>query len=78
MSTIKCNKETNWKFLVKAINNKGEEISLLVDTHAEAQAIADNETFNQMKYFDEFVIIDGLNQHKDGLSFVEWLKKIYV
>ena len=26
-------------------------------------------------YFSEFEVIDRLNQHKDGLTFEEWLKK---
>lgn len=26
-------------------------------------------------YESEFVVIDGLNQHKDGLSFYDWLHK---
>ena len=26
-------------------------------------------------YYGEFVVIDGLNQHEEGLSFEEWLKK---
>lgn len=25
-------------------------------------------------YQNEFVIIDGLNQHPDGLTFKEWMK----
>jgi len=26
-------------------------------------------------YNSEFVVIDGLSQHKDGLSYYEWLQK---
>lgn len=26
-------------------------------------------------YLSEFVIIDGLNQHRDGLTFKEWCAK---
>ena len=26
------------------------------------------------EYLDEFEVIDGLNQHKDGLTFKEWRK----
>jgi len=28
------------------------------------------------RYADEFVIIDGLHQHPDGISFNEWLERI--
>ena len=28
------------------------------------------------RYFDEFEIIDKLNQHPSGLSFEEWLKRL--
>lgn len=27
------------------------------------------------KYFNEFEVIDGLNQHPDGLSFEQWKEK---
>jgi len=27
-------------------------------------------------YYSEFEVIDGLNQHKDGLNFKQWRKKI--
>ena len=29
------------------------------------------------EYLSEFKIIDGLNQHKDGLNFQEWVDKIF-
>lgn len=29
------------------------------------------------KYTKEFTIIDGLNQHPEGLTFKEWAKKVY-
>ena len=27
-------------------------------------------------YFNEFEVIDGLNQHPEGLTFDDWLNKI--
>lgn len=29
----------------------------------------------EKKYFSEFQVIDGLNQHRDGLTFEVWLKR---
>jgi hypothetical protein len=38
--------------------------------------IADLENVLKEKfYYNEFVVIDGLNQHKDGLNFEQWLTK---
>lgn len=25
-------------------------------------------------YYSEFIVVDGVNQHQEGLSFEEWLK----
>jgi hypothetical protein len=71
MATIKLE---NGKFTVKAIDGRGEDVELDFDTHIEAQVIANVETANQIKYFDEFEKIDGLNQHPSGLSFKDWLR----
>ena len=75
MASIKNDITTNGKWRVLAIGLDGEDINQLCDTHAEAQAIANIESLNQMKYYEEWKIIDGRNQHKDGLSFKQWLKK---
>ena len=29
----------------------------------------------QERYLSEFEVIDGINQHKDGLNFYDWLYK---
>lgn len=75
MATITNDKETGGKWLVKAIDNFGEDIEIFCETHWDAQVIATNESNNLVLYFDEFKVIDGLNQHRDGLNFREWLKK---
>jgi hypothetical protein len=36
-----------------------------------------DERFFQKLYFDEFEVIDGLKQHKGGLTFKEWMLKNY-
>lgn len=74
MASITNDKTTNGKWKVQAIDGRGEDVELFFDTHIEAQAIANVETQNQIRYFDEFQIIDGLNQHPSGLNFREWLK----
>lgn len=75
MASITNDKTTNGKWLVEAIGSDGEDIEMFCATHAEAQAIANIESTNQLKYFAEWRIIDGHNQHKDGLSFREWCAK---
>lgn len=71
-------KSDNWeadgRWIIRAIGSDGEDIEQECSTHAEAQAIANVETVNQMKYFGDFQVIDGLNQHPTGLNFVDWLK----
>lgn len=74
MASIANDKTTNGKFRVRAIDNNGEDVELYFDTQIEAQAIANVETQNQVKYFNEFKVIDGRNQHPSGLSFRDWLK----
>lgn len=74
MASIVNNNETNNKFRVRAIDSNGDDVELFFDTHIEAQAIANVETENQIKYYNEFKIIDGLNQHPSGLNFRNWLK----
>lgn len=39
--------------------------------------MANLEQLLESKYFEEFKIIDGLNQHPDGLNFEEWKNKYY-
>jgi len=74
MASITKDNTTNGKFRVCAIDNFGEDIELFFDTHIEAQAIANVETLNQTKYFDEFEIIDGVSRHPKVLTFRKWLK----
>ncbi len=71
MATIKLE---NGKWVVRAIGSLGEDCELAFNTHIEAQAIANVETQNQLKYFGEFEVIDGLKQHPSGLNFIDWLK----
>jgi len=74
MASITKDETTNGKFRVRAIDNFGEDVELFFDTHIEAQAIANVESKNQIRYFEQFQIIDGRNQHPSGLNFREWLK----
>ena len=74
MASITNDKETAGKWRVRAIDTRGDDVELFFNTHAEAQAIANVETQNQLKYFGEFKKIDGLNQHPSGLNFRDWLK----
>jgi hypothetical protein len=53
-------------------------VELAFLTHIEAQAIANVETQNQLKYFSEFKIIGSINQHPTGLNFREWLKSLII
>ena len=64
----------NGQYKVRAIDGRGEDVELFYRTHAEAQAVANIETQNQIEYFNGFVIIDGLKQHPSGLNFREWLR----
>ncbi|MFA5014803.1 MAG: hypothetical protein WC549_04620 [Actinomycetota bacterium] len=74
MAVIINDKSTNGKFLVKAIDDNGDDIEKLCETREDAQSIANNETKNQVKYYNEFKVIDKLNQHPSGLNFRQWLK----
>ena len=78
MASIDYDKTTNGKYRVRAIDGRGEDIELFFDTHIEAQTIANIETQNQIKYFNEFQVIDGRKHHPTGLNFREWLKSKYV
>jgi len=74
MASISCDKTTNGKYRVRAIDSNGEDVEVFCNSHIEAQTIANVETQNQLKYFNEFQVIDGLNKHPSGLNFKEWLK----
>ena len=74
MAIIRNDKTTKGLFMVNAIDNFGNDVELFFETHIEAQAIANAELQNQVKYLDEFKVIDGRKQHPLGLSFRDWLK----
>ena len=73
MASITNDKTTNGKFRVRSLDGQGNDVELFFDTHIEAQAIANIEIQNKLKYYKEFKVIDGLNQHPAGFSFKEWL-----
>jgi len=74
MASIINDKTTKGKYLLRAIDNNGDDVEVFYDTLYEAQVGANLETQNQIRYFDEWVVIDGLKQHPSGLNFREWLK----
>jgi hypothetical protein len=67
MATIKNDVTTNGKWLVRFVDGLGEDAEKLCDSHAEAQTLANVESANQVKYYED--------QHRNGLSFRKWLKK---
>lgn len=74
MASITKDDTTNGKFRVRAVDGQGNDVELFFDTHIEAQAIANVESQNKQRYFDEFEIIEGINRHPSGRNFFEWLK----
>lgn len=77
MATITFDTSTKGKWLVRAIDDNGEDIEKYCYSREEARTIAGIEYANQLIYFGQFRKIDGIDQHPDGLSFREWLKKRY-
>ena len=69
-------KETFEEGFKRGMRYSKDSVKLKRLEHLLERIKAESARFKEQMYYSEFTIVDGVRQHKDGLSFGQWCSRL--